>query len=240
MSDKGVYLVSTSTRNPVTEITERFSSWLHLKKVVAWIMWFKSNLHKLIRYRRSKESSQIKPSSKISPIAMTELREAEHAILNYVQYQSFPPLYEILKSTIQPSTSKHKVLKSSSIHKLDPVLIQGLLQRASLDTDAKHPIILPQHHHVAKLIVLYYHHVFGHSGVEYTLSLIRQRYWIVNARAAVHRMLQRCFTCRKNQSHTGRQKTADLPVDCVTSCKPPFTFTRVNCFGPFEVRRGRS
>ncbi|XP_068749077.1 uncharacterized protein [Montipora capricornis] len=177
---------------------------------------------------------------------MTELREAEHAILNYVQYQFFAQEYEGLKSTIPPSTSKHKVLKSSSIHKLDPVLIQGLLRiggrlkRASIDTDAKHPIILPKDHHVAKLIVLYYHHVSGHSGVEYTLSLIRQRYWIVNARATVRRVLQGCFTCRKKQSPTGRQKTADLPVDRVTPCKPPFTFTGVDCFGPFEVRRGRS
>lgn len=76
---------------------------------------------------------------------MTELRDAEHTILNYVQHQLFKQEYDGLKDTIQPNTSKHKTLKSSSIQKLKPVIIQGLLQvgshvkRASLDTDAKHP-----------------------------------------------------------------------------------------------------
>lgn len=98
---------------------------------------------------------------------MTELRDAEHTILNYVQHQFFKQEYDRLKNTIQPNT-----LKSSSIQKLDPVIIQGLLgvgghlKRASLDTDAKHPFILPKDHHVAKLIVLDYHHVSEHSGVD--------------------------------------------------------------------------
>ena len=245
-SEKVVFTVNASTRDPVTEIIERFSSWSKLKKIVAWFLRLRSNLQKSAKSLKSKEAPQIKPSSTISPITVTELRDAEHAILNYVQRQFFKQEYDGLKNTIQQNTSKHKALKSSSIQKLDPVIIQGLLRvggrlkRASLDTDAKHPIILPKDHHVAKLIILYYHHVSGHSGVEYTLSLIRHRYWIINARSAVRRTLEKCLTCRKHQSPTGRQKTADLPVDRVTPSRPPFTFTGVDCFGPFEVRRGRS
>ena len=33
---------------------------------------------------------------------------------------------------------------------------------------------------------------------------------------------------------------ADLPEDRVTHLKPPFTYTGVDCFGPFEVRCGRT
>ena len=163
-SEKAAYTVNASTRDPVVEIIERFSSWLRLKKIVAWILRFRSNLQKLVKSRKSKESSQIKPSSTISPITVTELRDAEHAILSYVQCQFFKQEYEGLKSTVQRNAT-------SSIHKLDPVLIQGLLRvggrlkLASLDTDAKHPIILLKDHHVAKLIILYYHHVSGHSGI---------------------------------------------------------------------------
>ena len=35
------------------------------------------------------------------------------------------------------------------------------------------------------------------------------------------------------------QKMASLPKDRVTPDKPPFTYTGVDCFGPFDVRRGR-
>lgn len=33
---------------------------------------------------------------------------------------------------------------------------------------------------------------------------------------------------------------ADLPVDRVTPGKPPFTSVAIDCFGPLQVRRGRS
>ena len=171
-SEKAVYTVNVLTRDPVTEIIERFSSWSRLKKIVAWFLRLRRNLQKSAKSLKSKEAPHSKPSSTISPITMTELRDAEHAIFNYVQHQFFKQEYDGLKNTIQPNTSKHKALKSSSIQKLDPVIIQGLLRvgsrlkRASLDTDTKHPMILPKDHHVAKRIVLDYHHVSGHSGVE--------------------------------------------------------------------------
>ena len=245
------YSTRTSTRDPIAEITEKFSSWSHLKKVVAWILRYKTNLYNLVKNERREEPPKSKSRSKsstISPISVTELKNAESAILQYIQNKSFKQEYDQLKrSDQQSSTRNHSDLsKSSSIYKLDPVLVQGLLRvggrlnRAPLNADVKHPIILPKGHHVAQLIIQYYHHVSGHSGVEYTLSLIRQKYWIISARSTVRKVLEKCFACRKQQAPTGQQKTADLPEDRVTPSKPPFTYTGVDCFGPFEVRRGRS
>jgi len=114
------------------------------------------------------------------------------------------------------------------------------LRQAPIDNDARHPIILPKGHHIVKLIIKYYHHISGHSGLEYTLALIRQRYWIINARSTVRSVLNECFSCRKHQAPTSQQKIANLPEDRITPSKPPFTYTGLDCFGPFEVRRGRT
>ena len=187
-------------------------------------------------------------SSTIGPISVTELNNAESAILKYIQNKSFKQEYDQLKRSDQQSSIRNHgdLSKSTSIYKLDPVLVQGLLRvggrlsRAPLNTNFKHPIILPKGHYVAQLIIQYYHHPSGHSGIEYTLSLICQKYWIINARSTVRRVLEKCFARRKQQAPTGQQKTADLPEDRVLPSKPAFTYTGVDCFGPFKVHRGRS
>ena len=104
------------------------------------------------------------------------------------------------------------------------IRVGGRLQRAPIDTDAKHPVILPKKHHVVKLIIKYCHHISGHSGLEYTLSLIRQRFWIINARSTVRGILNECFSCRRRQAPTAQQKMANLPEDRITPSKPQCKF----------------
>ena len=202
------YSTKTSTRDPVAEIIERFSSWSHLKKVVAWILRYKTNLCNLVKNKRHEEPPNSKSPSKsstISPISVSKLNNAESVILKYIQNRSFKQEYNQLKrSDQQSSTNSHSNLSEfSSIYKLDPVLVQGLLQvgshlnRAPLNADVKHPIILPKGCHLVQLIIQYYHHISGHSGLEYTLSLIRQKYWIINIRSTVHKVLEKCFAQRK-------------------------------------------
>ena len=104
----------------------------------------------------------------------------------------------------------------------------------------KHPMILPKSHHVVTLIIRHYHHFSGHSGVEHVLSMLREKFWVVSARAAVRKSLGVCVDCKRRQARVGEQKMADLPQDRITPDKPPFTYVGVDCFGPFLIRRGRS
>ena len=140
------------------------------------------------------------------------------------------------------------VKKTSTIYKLAPMKIDGLLYVGGCLTQAsipkinaaKHQLILPKKHHVVDLIVRHYHLKSGHSGLEHVLSSIRERFWILKGRTAVKSVLRGCFNCRRRQVPLGEQQMADFPTDCVTPEKPPFIFVGVNCFGPFVVRRGRS
>ena len=106
---------------------------------------------------------------------------------------------------------------------------------------AQHPIILPKNHHVSKLVLRQAHEFqSGHSGKEYVLSLIRQKFWIVGARPLVKRVLSECVVCRTLRGKPGVQQMADLPAERVTPAKPPFCYVGVDCFGPFLVKRGWS
>ena len=229
---------------------EKISSWSRLKKIIAWILRYKNILRN--RSQQSNTNKTIKlqfHDSTITPLSICEVNEAENEIVKYVQKQTFKDelasLSGVRKNT-QGTANPNDLKKNSSIYKLDPVLengvlrVGGRLKHAPIENDTKHPIILPKKHHVTKLIIQYYHHASAHSGIEYTLSLIRQRYWILGARSNVRNILNTCFSCRRHQAPVMQQKMASLPQDRVTPSKPAFTYVGVDLFGPFTVRRGRT
>ena len=71
------------------------------------------------------------------------------------------------------------------------------------------------------------------------LSLLRGKFWVINASSMVRRLLASCFDCRRRQTPVNEQKMADLPQDRVTAGLPPFSNVGVDFFGPFMVKQGR-
>ena len=58
-------------------------------------------------------------------------------------------------------------------------------------------MIVPNQHHTAEIIISYYHNALGHAGREHILSILRQHYWILNARVSTRRILRQCVSCRR-------------------------------------------
>ena len=224
----------------IDKLFDRFSSWFQLKKFVAWMLRYKSHLRHAVAKRKRGEALQFNSERKVNPLDVKEMEHSEKAIIKAVQGRSFHD--ELLSLT----SSRREVKKSSSITKLDPILVDGVirvggrLHNSPIKQEAKHPVILPKDHHISGLIIRHYHLISGHSGVEHTLSLIRLRYWITQARVSIRRILNSCFDCSRRQASAGQQKMASLPEDRVNPSNPPFSYVGVDCFGPLEVRRGRS
>ena len=209
----------------------KFSDWMRLKKAVAWILRFK-------QWMQSKIQDAANQLVRTGHLTVEEVHQAEKCIIWHVQKEVYEDEINRLKSRVVVS-------KSSSLRRLDPVMVGellsvgGRLKHAALSDEAKHPVILPKKHHIVDLIVRHYHHKSGHSGVEHVLSLIRERFWIVKARVAVRKILSKCFDCKKRSQKPGLQKMADLPPDRVNPSMPPFTYVGYDCFGPFMVKRRR-
>ena len=119
------------------------------------------------------------------------------------------------------------------------ICVGGRLKHATLSDETKYHVLLPKNHHIVDVIVRYYHHKSGNSGIEHVLSLVRERFWIVKARVAVRKIISECFDCKKRSQMPGLQKMADLPPDRVNPGMPPFTYVGYDCFGPFMVKRKR-
>lgn len=90
------------------------------------------------------------------------------------------------------------------------------------------------------LILRHIHEQTGHGGRNYSLSKLRERYWITHANAAARKLLSSCVFCKRHRAKLCEQKMADLPKERTTPDLPPFTNVGVDYFGPFEVKQGRS
>jgi len=233
---------SSSAVDIIDRLFKRHSSWYALEKNVAWILRVKQLL------RKGEENSPIMSAQ----LTVEEIKQAEHAIIQYVQKQAFERELEFLEEqkadkNVKSKASKKGIKALATLYKLDPVLsrygiicVGGRLRNSDLNEDMIHQAILPKKHPVVSLIIRHYHVAVNHAGKKHTLAALRERYWIIKARVAIHAELKNCCACRRQAVKPSQQKMADLPSDRVTAGKPPFTYVGIDYFGPFAAKQGRS
>ena len=135
--------------------------------------------------------------------------------------------------------------KLSALAKLKPFLHHGLicvggrLEHANLSDEARHPVILPSKHLVTELLISHYHVLNGHVGANHTLSLLRERFWVVHGVSTTRRVLRGCLLCKRYNQPPGSQLMASLPGERVSYDENsfPFEVTGVDLFGPLFVSK---
>ena len=160
-----------------------------------------------------------------------------------IQVEEFEKELKILSNA---SSERNSINQQSPLATLDAVLgdndilrVGGRIEEATASLAVRHPIILPRQNHISNLVIDHYHKETGHSGRRMTMNAVQQaEYWIVGLRTAVTRHIWNCVDCRKLRGPAGSQKMANLPKDRLEPAAP-FTYSAVNCFGPFTIKEGR-
>ena len=153
----------TEQENLLSKIFQWYSSWHQLKKITAWILRYKANLLQLVSGRRKGASLPLS-SVPIKPLSINEVNDAKAAIVTCVQEQCFQEDLKFLNLASKVEGRTAVIPRSRNIYKLDPMLIYGVirvggrLRKAPINSDAKHPIILPRKHHVVNLIIRHWIH----------------------------------------------------------------------------------
>ncbi|XP_025420533.1 uncharacterized protein LOC112690685 [Sipha flava] len=125
------------------------------------------------------------------------------------------------------------------INQIGVICVGGRLRHSKLNNTMKHPILLPQRCHFTELLIRHYHQLLLYGGVNATLSMISQRYWIVPGRAAVRRVVYSCVPCTKYRATKPQPLMANLPIPRVTAQRL-FYIAGMDYGGPpFVVKESR-
>lgn len=215
------FATHANEQNDILNRLSRFSSWTTLIRVVARI-----------------KRLGMKSDCVSSIVTVEERRKACELVISLVQRQAF--LQDI--KTLQKGNS---LPCSSPLSCLDPILDEGLLRvggrltKATLSRELKHLVILPKESHITRLILSHYHATICHQGRSQTLAELRANgFWVLGGSKTVAKLIHKCVQCRKLRRPTEEQRMAELPKER-TEASAPFSYSGMDCFGPFSIKRGR-
>ena len=187
-ADIKVSMVSiTKSVHPLTEYFDRVSSWYRLKKFLR----YRDNLRGLAERKKSRESIRSVQMKDLCFITIEEMQIGELENLKNAQRYHFAEELEVLGKS-----------KNATCVSLDPIFVDGLLRfggrlaSVPILLESKHQIILPKKDHGTNLVAKYYHIISGHSGREYVLKLVCEKFWIINANPVIRRVLSKCLSCQ--------------------------------------------
>ncbi|KYN16906.1 hypothetical protein ALC57_10816 [Trachymyrmex cornetzi] len=112
---------------------------------------------------------------------------------------------------------------------------KGRLQRSKLTFAQKHPILLPNRNHLTDVIIRETHESNHHAGIQQTLAAVRQKFWVLDGRNQVRKVVRKCICYFRFNSNTVEPKMGNLPIARVSEAIP-FSNTGVDFCGPFYMK----
>ncbi|XP_058465719.1 uncharacterized protein LOC131439115 [Malaya genurostris] len=217
----GIMLTITDSSKRMS-IFDKVSSFNKIVRSVAYLVRF-------TMYIISKRKTVLK-----GLLTAEEMQKALLLIVRLVQRETFQQ--EILALTDGVNTKhRHNGLKAF----LDPqdgiLRVGGRIKRAFVPYDSRHQMLLPARHPITESLVRHMHLENLHIGQKGLLAIIRQRYWPLNVKTTIRKVIRNCITCFKANPLKTTQLMGDLPSYRIRPA-PVFANTGVDYAGPFWVK----
>lgn len=177
-----------------------------------------------------------KKENKKQILSVDELDEAKIVLIQAYQQKYFG-------NEIRKLQEKNKLPKESKLKSLYPFLdknnvlrVGGRLQNSEFNHNKKHPIIIPYGCHLMELIISDAHIKTMHGGNPLTLCQTRHKFWIISAKRAVKKMLNKCVICHRFKAKNSSQLMGNLPSVRTKIVEKAFTNTGTDLCGPIYLR----
>ncbi|XP_038122239.1 uncharacterized protein LOC119770798 [Culex quinquefasciatus] len=117
------------------------------------------------------------------------------------------------------------------------IRVGGRLKYSAIPYDGKHQVLLPDGHHVTKILVRKLHEENFHVGQNGLLAIVRERYWPLRAGLLIKQVVTKCQICRRQNPKPGSQFMGNLPGYRINPA-PPFSKVGIDYAGPFMLKTG--
>lgn len=203
-------------------IFERIGNFAKLQRCMVYVVRF---AHYIIS--RKKKLIKGRPTAQ-------ETADALKLIIRLVQREAFQNEISALQ---EGSDAKHRLRNLNPfIDPEDDVLrVGGRIKRAFIPFDSRHQMLLPAKHPVTEALVRYQHEENLHAGQKALLAVIRQRYWPLNVKSTIRKVIKACVTCFRVNPTKTTQLMGDLPSYRVQPA-PVFAHTGIDFAGPFHIK----
>ncbi|XP_048245270.1 uncharacterized protein LOC125376894 [Haliotis rufescens] len=209
-----------------------FSFWQRLVGLSAWTLRAVQNFLSTLKHR------ELKPNRN-KTMTVRERTEVEYHLIEETQREAFPEEFANLEAG-QGLSAKSKLFPLSPTFDGRFIRVGGRLRKAQIPNEAKYQIIMPGNHPVTHLIMEDMHIKSAHCGQEHMIALVRQQYWLVNARKIAKQVLRSCRDCHRRRAKPTIVKMADVPICRISAFEGVFAHTGVDYFGPLMVKERRS
>jgi hypothetical protein len=208
--------------------TEKFSKYIKILRITAWIQRFVSNIK-----AKTKTNSR-----KSGDLTYHEIMTAELYWFQQTQLHNFEEEYQLL-------CQKQPVMTKSPLYKLKPFIddsafhlirVGGRLKHSTFSDELRHPIILPKKNDMVSKLVLLQHQQLLCAGPEQTIASLRHKVWIIQARHAVKSAILQCGICKRARAQPFSPTMAPLPNFRTMVNTPPFHTTGFDLAGPFNIK----
>lgn len=202
------------------DIFKRYSSYSKLVRIIAYCLRFRSC------------------NKQAGPLNANDIKNAEIRILRIAQATQFTDIIKILKT--KGLTNQSKIANLNLFLDNDGLIRVGWrLQKANLTFSQKHPILLPSRYQLTNNIIHEIHQKHFHRCIQTTLCLIRQRFWLLDGRNQVRKIVRTCTRCFRFNATPIEYKMGNLPPARIREATP-FAHTGIDFCGSTLKKKYRN
>ena len=198
----------------------RYSNYLRLLRVTAWVLRFTNNI---------KSKQGIRTTSYITKTYLNcdELSSAEKLWIqeNQLGFRA-DSNFETLKCQLNVKLDENGIYRC-----------YGRLQNAPMEFESRFPILLNKRNKLTELIITTDIHVrHKHVLAKQTLTELRKKFWIAKGRSLVRKILNGCRVCRKFDGKPYSYPETPPLTELRLNNSRPFAVAGVDLFGPLFVK----